>query len=192
MTAMGFRVKSGYAVAVVLEGGAAAPLAVARRVVELSDPTVAGTRQPYHDGLFTHEQDPRRIARRVEVVERCAQKAVAAFVTEFGRARKGREGLHAGLVVGSVIDPSKVGNPHIRAHANEGRLFRTVLEDALRSEGVDCSIVVEKNLAATAARGLGRTGREIARTLTLFGATLGSPWRADEKAAATAAWLALA
>ena len=33
--------------------------------------------------------------------------------------------------------------------------------------------------------------REIAKTLDGFGKALGSPWRADEKAAATAAWLAL-
>jgi hypothetical protein len=191
VTGLGFRVKSGYAVAVVLAGRAASPKAVARYVVELSDPKVPGTRQPYHDGYFKQREDAREIARLVLVIERCAQEAVTALLAEARRAVAEPAGpMRAGLVVGSVIDPAQVGNPHIRAHAHEGRLFRTVLEDALQSKGVACSIVVDKQLAA-AALGLGRSSRDIARTLTEFGKTLGSPWRAEEKAAATAAWLAL-
>jgi hypothetical protein len=87
--------------------------------------------------------------------------------------------------------PEKVGNPHIRAHASEGRLFRTVLEDELTSRGVRCEVIVEKQLPARSAAGLRRPARDITRTLNAFGKALGSPWRADEKAAATAAWLAL-
>ena len=97
----------------------------------------------------------------------------------------------AGLVVGSVIDPAKVGNPHIRAHASEGRLFRTVLESALRSHGIACEVIVEKQLAAKAAAALARRDAEIRRVLAGFGKSLGAPWRADEKAASIAAWLAL-
>ena len=33
----------------------------------------------------------------------------------------GHEVRSAGLVVGSEIDPAKITNPHIRAHALEGR-----------------------------------------------------------------------
>jgi len=95
-------------------------------------------------------------------------------------------------VVGSVIDPQKVGNPHIRAHANEGRLFRTVVENALRSHGIACDVIVEKQLAARAAAGLRVPDGAIKQTVAAFGKTVGGPWRADEKAAATAAWLALA
>ena len=184
MIAVGFRVKSGFAIAVALEGPASAPSALFRRVVEMSDPKVPETRQPYHDGFYHTEEDAREIARRVKIVERCAKYSVAALLKDTRVAR-------AGLIVGSTIDPQKVGNPHIRAHAHEGRLFRTVLEKALRSRGVDCQVIVEKQLAARTAAGLGRPPREITRTLERFGKTLGSPWRADEKAAATAAWLSL-
>ena len=95
------------------------------------------------------------------------------------------------LVVGSVIDPNTVGNPHIRAHAHEGQLFRTVLEEALRAHGVDCNVIVDKHLPARAAKDLRRPPAAIARTVMAFGKSLGGPWRADEKAAATAAWLLL-
>lgn len=184
MIAVGFRVKSGFAIAVALEGPASAPSAAWRCVIAMSDPTVPESRQPYHDGFFKTEEDPREVARRVKIVKRCAKRSVAALLKDTHVAR-------AGLIVGSLIDPQKVGNPHIRAHAHEGRLFRTVLEEALRSHGVDCRVIVQKQLAATTAAGLRRLPREIAHALDAFGRVLGSPWRADEKAAATAAWLSL-
>jgi hypothetical protein len=184
MTAVGFRVKSGYAIAVVLGGSRAAPTAIERRIVELSDPKVAESKQPYHHGFYKTEEDEREIARRVGIVRRSAKRSVAALVSETKSAR-------AALVVGSLIDPARVGNPHIRAHAHEGRLFRTVLEDALRAQRVDCDVIVEKQLSAHAAKALRRSPSVITRTVTAFGKTLGGPWRAEEKAAATAAWLAL-
>ena len=184
MIAVGFRVKSGFAIAVTLEGPASAPSPVSRRVIEMSDSAVPETRQPYHDGLFRTEEDARELARRVKIVKRCAAQSITALLKDTGATR-------AGLIVGSLIEPEKVGNPHIRAHANEGRLFRTVLQDALTSRGVRCEVIVEKQLPARSAAGLQRPAREIVRTLDGFGKALGSPWRADEKAAATAAWLAL-
>ena len=84
-----------------------------------------------------------------------------------------------------------MANPHIRAHAHEGQLFRTVLEDALRARDVDCDVIVDKQLAARAAKDLGRPASAVSRTVAAFGKTLGGRWRAEEKAAATAAWLAL-
>jgi hypothetical protein len=187
--ALGFRVKSGFAIAVALRGPAAAPGAIAREVVELSDPKVAETRQPYHHGFSTHEEDQRQIARRVTIVERCATRSVAALLRD-GRL-DGFTCRGAGLVVGSVIDPATVGNPHIRAHASEGRLFRSVLESALQAHGIACEVVVEKQLAARAAAGLERSDAEIRNAVAGFGKALGGPWRADEKAASTGAWLAL-
>lgn len=186
--ALGFRVKSGFAIAVALRGPAAAPSPIARRVVELSDPGVAESRQPYHHGFFTHETDSRAIAKRVHVVERCAKRSVAALL-----AAEAFTGCRdAALVVGSLIDPATVGNPHIRAHAREGELFRTVLQSALQSHGVRCDVIVEKQLSAKATALLKRRGADIARTVARFGKDIGGPWRADEKAASTAAWLALA
>src|SRR4051794_25170832 len=111
MIAVGLRVKSGYAIAVALAGTRAAPLPIGRRVVELSDPSVKETRQPYHDSVFKTEEDPGEIARRVRIVKRCAVRSVAALVGDAGCSR-------AALVVGSLIDPARITNPHIRAHAH--------------------------------------------------------------------------
>lgn len=188
MTAVGFRVKSGHAIAVVLAGSRAAPQAVASRIVELSDPDVPETRQPYHDGFYRTEEDAREIARRIGIVKRCAKKSLTALLDELDSAAKR---TRAALVVGSLIDPSTVGNPHIRAHAHEGQLFRKVLEDALRAHDIDCDVIVDKQLAARAAKDLGRPASAVSRAVMAFGKALGGRWRAEEKAAATAAWLAL-
>ena len=89
MIAVGFRVKSGFAIAVTLEGPASAPSAVSRRLIEMSDPKVPETRQPYHDGFYRTEEDPREIARRVKIVERCATRSVAALLKDSRVARAG-------------------------------------------------------------------------------------------------------
>jgi hypothetical protein len=188
--ALGFRVKSGFAIAVALRGPVSAPHILARRIIELSDPAVPETRQPYHDGFYKQQNDPRELARRTAIVTRCAKRAVAALLKDecFG----GLPCAAAGLVVGSVIDPAKVGNLHIRAHASEGQLFRTVLAAALKRHGIACDVTVEKTLAEKTAERLTRSNAEIARVITALGKALGGTWRADEKAACAAAWMALA
>ena len=187
--ALGFRVKSGYAIVVALSGPASAPVVLARRIVELSDPAVPETRQPYHDGFYKQEDDPRELARRIRIVERCAKRSIASLLKDDSLA--GLRCRNASLVVGSVIDPSRVGNLHIRAHASEGQLFRTVLSDALLAHEIECEAVVEKALPARAVKELHRTQAEIARTVAALGKTVGGPWRAEEKAACVAAWLVL-
>jgi hypothetical protein len=187
MTGLGFRIKSGYAIAVVLAGSRRAPIARCRRVVELSDPDVAETRQPFHNGFGKEQDDAREIDRRIRIVRRCATRAIASFVRDIGHDGLGS----AGLVVGSTIDPQQVANPHIRAHASEGRLFRTVVEDALRAHGVSCTIILDKQLAAAAAMELRCGAPAIKQTIAELGKTIGGSWRADDKAAAIAAWLAL-
>lgn len=180
--ALGFHVKSGVAIAVALRGPASAPTAIARRVVQLSDPAVPETRQPYHDGFYKQQDDPRELARRIKIVKRWATRSIDALLKDASLA--GMRCRGAGLVVGSVIDPTRVGNLHIRAHASEGQLFRTVLSDALTSRGVACDVQVEKAMKKPDARA--------AKTIAALGKTLGGPWRAEEKAACAAAWQVLA
>jgi hypothetical protein len=67
-----------------------------------------------------------------------------------------------------------------------------VLAAALRGHGIRCDVIVEKQLAAAAAARLGRPSRDIGRTVTRFGREVEGRWRAEEKAASTAAWLMLA
>jgi hypothetical protein len=187
--ALGFRVKSGYAIAVALQGSRSSPTALFRRIIGLSDPDVPTTRQPFHAGMGIAQTNTREIARLTEIVARCAELSIRRLMESTELSNHTCAG--AGLVVGSVIDPSRVGNLHIRAHASEGRLFRTVLEGALRDHHVRCTVVLDKTLKQEAARALGRSDAELRRQLSDFGKALGSPWGADEKSAVLAAWLTL-
>ncbi|MGH7427425.1 MAG: hypothetical protein ACREJ4_03560, partial [Candidatus Methylomirabilaceae bacterium] len=114
---IGFRVKSGWAVAVLVAGPATAPVVLDRRVVELSDPRLPATRQPYHDGFGVEQRDPGKIKRLTAIVRRCARQSVGLLVREYRAAGYRLRG--AALVVGSVGDPARITNPHIRAHASE-------------------------------------------------------------------------
>jgi hypothetical protein len=63
--------------------------------------------------------------------------------------------------------------------------------DALSAHGIACEVIVDKTLAKAAATRLRRTGAAITRAVAVLGKTQGGTWRAEEKAACTAAWLAL-
>src|SRR5206468_10968406 len=173
--ALGFRVKSGRAVAVALAGSCASPALLARSEVLLSDPAIHETKQPYHAGMGTAQEDPKTIARLVSIVRRCARTSIDQLLTDDRLTAGSCQG--AALVVGSVIDPEEVGNPHIRAHAREGKLFRGVVEEALSARQVKFAVVVEKTLAADAVRTLARPADEIKRTIAALGRGVNGPWR---------------
>lgn len=52
--------------------------------------------------------------------------------------------LPAALVVGSVINPDRSANQHIRAHALEGKSVRTVLEKHLRLRHIKVTTIVDR------------------------------------------------
>jgi hypothetical protein len=187
---LGFRVKSGWATAVLLAGTLQSPQAIFRRIVELSDAGVPETKQPYHAGMGILEEDEAKIRRRTAIVERAAKSSVAGLVEQCRAA--GYVVRSAGLVVGSQIDPAKIANPHIRAHALEGRLFRSVLGDALKAHGISSLVVTERDIYLQAAALLAQTESKLKRRLAELGRALDGPWRAEEKLAALAAWMRLA
>jgi hypothetical protein len=67
-----------------------------------------------------------------------------------------------------------------------------VLEEALRLHGLSCLVVAERNAYAQAATVLARSQDELKRAVSAFGRSRSGSWRADEKLAALAAWVALA
>jgi hypothetical protein len=91
--------------------------------------------------------------------------------------------------VGAPSEISAIASPHIRAHAAEGVLFRKVLEAGARQ--TTCAGLFERQIEDLAISRLGLSSVILRGRLAEFGQQLGRPWRADEKAAAMAAWLAL-
>jgi hypothetical protein len=186
--ALGFTVKSGWAAAVLVTGTATSPRVSASARVELSDPELPEARQPYHAGFATARTEGPELSRLVASVRRFGRRAVGGFIRECGRsfALSG-----AGLVVGSTIDPARIGNEHIRIHALEGQLFRSVVEDAAGQCDLAASVWRERDLHAAAAQALGRREDDLRTALTTLGRGTDGPWRAEQKAAALAAWLVL-
>ena len=86
---------------------------------------------------------------------------------------------------------ASIGNPHIRAHAAEGVLFRRVWQVAAQAVGVPSMAFAEKGIESFAAARLGVDVETLRARIAEFGQAVGRPWRADEKAAAMAAWMAL-
>jgi len=187
--ALGFRVKSGFAVAILVSGTPKSIEVIDCRTVDLSDPKIPDTKQPYHvledRPSPTAEKEVQQLVKRVFQI---GKDSVSKLIREY---KKDHKIQNACLVVGSVIDPDTIANSHIRAHALEGKLFRNALEDALRSNGISTTTVVEKSCYADAAKILKRSESELKRIVTELKTRNAPQWRSNEKAACLAAWLAV-
>lgn len=186
---LGFRVKSGWAVAILVGGTAKVPTVLDRAIVELSDPKVPGTKQPHHEDFGTEQTDASKIRRLTTIIEGCAARSIGALVER--HQKSGHPVREAAVVVGSLTDPASITNQHIRAHALEAQLFRRVLVDALQSKGLTSEVFVERDLQARASERLRLPVAELMPTLVAIGRGV-KPWRAEDKAAAMAAWVLLA
>jgi hypothetical protein len=187
--ALGFRVKSGWAAVVMLTGPIDSPRLLDSRVIDLSDPRFPETRQPYHAATGRLETDTKKTKRRTDIVQRITKQSVTNLLSDY--RRRGYSITRASLVVGSQIDPALIVNPHIRAHALEGQLFRCALEEALRSLKIRAAILVERDAYAGAAAQLKRSSYDVQQTTQNLRGSTNGPWRADQKLAALAAWIAL-
>lgn len=186
--AVGFTVKSGWACAVLVAGTAVAPRVVASRRVEISDPDLPDSKQPYHAGFGTARDAGDGLKRLVSSVKSFGRKSVGRVIRDYQQRGELRG---AGVVVGSLIDPKTIGNDHIRIHAMEGQLFRSVVIDAAETAGLKCDVVRERDLYATAAKALKKPEAAIRKTLAQIGRGVDGGWRAEQKAAALSAWMVI-
>jgi len=187
--ALGFRVKSGWAVAILMSGSLRSPQLCDSCVINLSDPRDPATRQPYHAAMGLLETNAKRLKRRMQSVRRTTEQSVVDLLQRYiDNDYKIRS---AGLVVGSMIDPDSIANPHIRVHALEGRLFRTTLAAALQSRRIRCDTFTERDTYATATKALGKSLAQIKYIVTNLGDSANGAWRAEQKLAALAAWMSL-
>jgi len=160
--------------------------------VELSDPRLPETRQPYHAAAGKLETDSTSLNRREGVVRCIAQQSLTTLLV--GYRQTGFQIKRATLVVGSQIDPATIANPHIRAHTLEGRLFRSVVEETLHDQGIRTDVLVERDAYARVASRLKQSTDDVRRAIQNLGRSMpanGRPWRVEQKLAALAAWFAL-
>jgi len=180
--AIGLRAKTGKAIAVVLTMDSDTPSFVWRGVLSLVDPRIQATAEPYHEVMELPWNEAtvavQPLAAAIEAVASAAIRDVIASTNVPIRV--------AGIVGSPPRNLARIGNEHIRAHAAEGVLFRQVLEAGAKANHLSCVAFSEFELKENES-----SLPHLAATLQEFGRIAGAPWRADEKLAATAAWLAL-
>ena len=184
--ALGVRAHSGWAAYVVLAGHPSAPDILARGRMQLCDPAVAGSQQPFHWA------EPMPLAAAQKYIARCtassaklAAKAVAdlpcpvkacCVLTASGRALPNLKGILAS---------------HSYIHAAEGEFYRDAVDAACAATGVTVRRVRERDMEAEL-QNLPISPAAAKEKLAEFGKKLGPPWTTDEKLSALGAWLMLA
>ncbi|HEU5235639.1 MAG TPA: hypothetical protein VFU37_00770 [Pyrinomonadaceae bacterium] len=188
--AIGFRAKTGRAIAVVLSGQPHLPFVVKKFELKLTDPNLPDTAQPYHVVMdLPWEQSQKAAGKSVRAIEAVARKALAKLLKELQALDLAVQGV--GVVGSKDRDLARIGNYHIRAHAAEGILFRRVLELAAGTHQLRTRTFWDRELETTASSELGTRPTSLKLALNDLGRALDPPWRTDEKQAALAAWLML-
>jgi hypothetical protein len=189
-SALGFRAKTGRAIAVALSEPPGAPELIWRREIGLTDLNVPATKQPYHEVMeLPWSEAELAVQPFVRAIEEVASTTLAALIAELQAS--GFEVRTVGIVGSGDRKLEKIGNEHIRAHAAEGILFRRVLEVAAARNKVRHRTLTEDVLDAIATSELHPPVGTVGDTLKALGRKAGPPWRADERVAATVAWLGL-
>lgn len=191
IAAIGLKAKTGRAIAVVLCGPSNALRLVKRSELVLTDPRIPATFQPYHEVMdLPWKESEKKVKAYVRAIEKVAAKALAELIHEL--LAQGLTVCGVGIAGSADRDLSRIGNYHIRAHAAEGLLFRQVLEFAAQTNKLAHRTFSEKTLPAQAANELDCTVAQLNKHLKSVGHSAGPPWRADQRVAATAAWVVLA
>ncbi len=192
--AVGFRAHSGWAALVMLAGPLRAPTVVVRTRIELIDPAIPGSKQPYHAAReLDGEAAAKHVQRCADTAKQLADQSLRALLREW-KARD-HEVAGAGLVLGSgrpLPDFEMILGSHPLLHTAEGQLFRQALAQASERCGLTVTGVKERELFARAEAALRIPAGQLQKRLNEMGKIVGSPWRQDEKYSALVAWMALA
>ena len=180
IASIGFRAKTARAIAIALAAEASEPAYIARWEIALVDPKHPATAQPHHEVMELPWTEAQSAVRPLErSIEEVATKRLHAMLNEL--EQKGYRVDAIGIVGSADRNLARIGNPHIRAHAAEGILFRHVLEVSSAAHNIRWRSFPDKSIQP----------ENMKTTLDSIGRAAGRPWRADERAAATAAWLVL-
>ena len=187
---LGLEVYTGRAVVVILAGALQTPEIILRHEIDLADPWVRESMHPYHQELGDRGAAGEHARRRGCAAARQASSgALRRLVGEM--RRHGLEPARATVIASSRPHPARALGAHARAHAEERQLYREAAEAALRACGLRVVTIGANALRATAPNRLGRERHDLDAALKAFSHKVGTPWRAPEKHAALAAWLAL-
>ena len=185
---LGVRSHSGWAAYVLLGGRPSAPSLLARGRLELCDPSLAGSKQPFH----TAEPLPYPSAERfIRQCEQATAKLAEKSLKEIARTNGAISACCVLTASGRPLPDLKgILASHALIHAAEGEFYRDAIARAAEKLGLGVERLRERDIVAAGNRLPGTESERKAR-LEEFGRQVGPPWRQDEKLSALAAWMAL-
>jgi hypothetical protein len=191
--AIGLRAHSGWAALVALAGPATSPEVIARRRIEIADPGIRGSKQPFHAAEpFDFPDAKAYIERCSRSTERLSREALQAAID--GLRDRRAEPVGCGIVMGSgrtLPGLEAILKSHALIHTAEGEFFRNALVAACEHCGIPVLGVKEKELFERSAAHFRKPVSELERRVQEIGKSVGPPWTQDQKYAALVAWMAL-
>ena len=191
---LGFAPHSGWAAVVVVAGDADNPLVLTRNRVEMADPRLPGSKQPYHEvEELPVDKAEERLARLRASAGSMAHEAIRALIDE--TVKRGPAPRAAGILDSSGRKGDSLAAilaSHSLIHTSDGNHFREALAEGCRRCNLAVVRIRQRDLSDRAASKLRRTPAQLAAAVRALGQPLGAPWGADQKSAALLAWLLLA
>jgi hypothetical protein len=191
---LGFRVHSGWAAVVAVTGPASSPTVVDRRRIELAEPAIRGSLQPFHAvaelNLVAAEEF---IKRRADSTNALALQSLRRLINDL--SQPGYQAIGSCILLGSgrpLGTLQSILASHAMIHTAEGEFFREAIRRANEACGLPVTGIKEREILSRGAAELGLPLERIHRRLLELGRTIGPPWRQDEKLATLAGWLILA
>ncbi len=186
--ALGVRSHSGWAAYVVLAGDPKEPDIIARGRMQLCDPSVPGTKQPFH------EVEPMAFPAAEKFIARCAASTTALADDAVAEIRRRTRVTACCVLTASgkpLPDLKHILASHSLIHTAEGEFYRDAIDRACTRQKIAVRRVRERDME-TELHKLPIAAAAAKARVAEFGKQMGPPWTQDEKLSACGAWLMLA
>jgi hypothetical protein len=191
--ALGFRTHSGWAAAVTVAAAADGIEVIDRQRIDLADPSIPGSVQPYHaaEGMDLKPAHS-YITRCIDSTRDLAYQALKDLIAELRRTGHRIAGCGIVLASGKPLPAlASILASHALIHTAEGELYRDAIIQTSSRFKIPITAIKERELFEQGAARLGVSIDALRRTIDDTGRAIGPPWRQDQKSAALVAWLAL-
>jgi hypothetical protein len=192
--AIGVRMHSGWGALVAVSNHDGMIEVLDRRSVVVTTPGTPGVNQPYHFAKNLAPSDAERfIGNCLAASKVLALAAVRDVLNELGSRQYRVVGSAILLASGRPLPPlAKILASHAAIHAAEGEFFRKVFSKACQDLALSVVGFRERDLDDCLHAAFGKTAAKRKQQISNLGRSIGPPWTADQKTAATIALLVLA
>lgn len=188
--AIGFKARTGRAIAVVITGDRHSLSVLQRHELPLLPP---GEMAPYHVASELPPPAAREHLRQaLAATQRLAAQGLAGLTQALEAT--GHRARTCGLLTGPGMPAwsmEQILSVHVRMHQAEGEWFRHAVHDAAQALGLVVRNLPEKTALASAAEALGQSTEQLEQQIAHLGRAAGPPWTLHHKEAAAAALVAL-